>query len=401
MVSAEPKSTSLICCADLKDFLDDSFKNGQLHDRPLTVGVEQEFFIESAGLPADLSQSPQFFEALRAAGWTGPTAGPPEALELRPPYSPGSVIKYEHFPYLLEVAFDYFSNLHGLAAVVEQVFGDLERAGRACHIDVRHRPFCSVSADHPLTLTPSARSRPLLAYRESLLRARGRTVPLELLNFSAVIAATQIHVGGIDWWSEPAIVERLYSFEPDLQSFAYRNWRSDDGQMGNPVCQRWQGYKALLGEYPLLGFPNLREWSKESWIAALLESPSLEIAVGEPLTFLKQVRDLQIIRPRLFGTLEFRADPAQDSPRSILVLAALRLAIAIAAVNGERVSGTMQQHRARWWRAADDRSSALQDVDGLRSILRQAGTWLEQRGLGEERYLAGLTDAPVVAQLEG
>jgi hypothetical protein len=384
---------------DLEAFLDSSFEPGRLHYRPLTVGVEHEFFIERAGLPVKPSQSLQFFDALRAIGWTGPRAVPQESMELHPSFSPRTVIKYEHYPYLVEVAFDYFSNLHELAEVVEQVFCDLDRAGSGSNIDVCHRPFCSVAGDHPSTLAISDRARSLLDYREALLSAHGRTVPLELLNFSAVIAATQIHVGGIDWWSETGTIERLYSFEPDILALAYRNCYLQDVAV-NPICRRWRGYRAVLGNLPLVGFPDLRGWCRESWIDALLCSPCLESPISEPGEFLQQVRDLQIIRPRLFGTLEFRADPAQNSARSILALAALRLAVSIAAASGIQVPGSMSEHRTRWWSMADDKATIPEKIDGLGTPLRQAGSWLSQRGMGEERYLTTLLDALAIAKVE-
>ena len=64
------------------------------------------------------------------------------------------------------------------------------------------------------------------------------------------------------------------------------------------------------------------------------------------------MRDLQIIRPKIFGTLEFRADPSQPKVSDILALVSLRLGVAKSVVDGAKVKKAFSMERMKWWELA-------------------------------------------------
>ncbi len=167
---------------------------------PWTIGIEHEFFLESDGFPAPQKQSQSMFEGLLDRGWKEQTRedfGQGDILAaVTPPYCPQTVLKYEHHPYLLEVAFHFDSSLERLEELVAAVFRDIDDIAAAVGVDICHRPFCSVEADHPLTMGQSPMSLALRDYRQRLLESQGKVGRPALLNFSSVIAATQIHIGG-------------------------------------------------------------------------------------------------------------------------------------------------------------------------------------------------------------
>ncbi len=156
--------------------------------------------------------------------------------------------------------------------------------------------------------------------------------------------------------------------------------------------RRWHGYRDMLEGFPLVQFQSLDRWDRGTWISSLLRSPCIGDQKGAPWQFMGDVRDLQIIRPRTFGTLEFRADPAQGSVSAILAIAALRLACCAAAVAGQSRPGSFRRHCRDWWNRINNQLSQSRSQEPVQ-LLSSAHGWLEARGFGEERYLAPLRAA--------
>jgi hypothetical protein len=357
-----------------------------------TVGIEHEFFIEKDGLPASSTIAHELFETLIGRGWQvrrlSHYDGTAVPICIVPPGHTKTVLKYEHYPNLIEIAFDWRENLYQLNDLVLDVMKQVTAGCREVGLDLRMSPFCCVGADHPATWRTSHLAESLRSYRHDLLLQQGRHPTPKLLNFSAVIASTQVHVGGLAWWTKPQIIAALYSYETTILGLSYLLTNSQ-GTPEDSVVRRWKGYRDVLEGIPLVGFPQLEQWNKTGWLDALRRSPNILFDGQNPADFLEAVRDLQIIRPRTYGTLEFRADPAQGSVAAIMAMAALRLACAIGATKGAQLAGNFAQHREDWWSHAIGQRPSLPYEAGIR-LLDQAAEWLGLRRKGEQDLLAPL-----------
>jgi hypothetical protein len=229
---------------------------------------------------------------------------------------------------------------------------------------------------------------------------------MPFINYAAVIAATQTHVGGTQWWKTKKFISNLYSFEPEILLISSSKSHSS----------RWAGYSAVFRGMPLVGFPDLPSWSMESWTKALFHSPlagpeeaswsGRTLADGtefpfklEPSpwdAFLKSVRDMQIIRPKIFGTLEFRADPAQRDADNILAMAALRLGLCAYLIANPVDNSTSLPHlRREWWSTAMNEIPAAQHYSSALSTIKCSQIGLSRRALNEEKFLRPILDRAI------
>ena len=359
-------------------------------DSELTVGVEHEMFLNVGERPCSHDESQNLFKALTRTGWQVTSIEDfgfgPDIASLTPAYDSHTYLKYEQHPYLIELAFDFRSNLFDLETLIIQVLTDLNVAARSIGLSISASPFCCVSPDHPATRSEAALQKSLRAYRRELLEKQGRPVDPTLDNFSAVIAATQVQVGGLEWWTDHRLINALYSYEVPLLGASYLCCALNE-PAENAAARRWSGYAETLRGLPLVGFPNLDQWTNSSWIDALIRTPTINrIAIERPEDFFVSVRDLQIIRPRVFGTLEFRGDPAQASVEGILAMAAIRLGCRIGARHGYYLPGSFQAHRTNWWHHVSGESIVLPYADAA-GLVERAISWLQARAKGEEKFL--------------
>jgi len=378
----------------------------------LTIGVEHEFFLADKNeLPCSHEQSQSFFELLaKEMGWHIQEATKCELGNIITRVSKNNsngrftAIKYDHHPHLLEVAFEYHSNLHDLFEHVAHIFDVLNTTAERLGLTVLHQPFTHVSAVDPRVISPLKAFEDLRHYRSILLMNRYGSIDHEAANYAATIAATQTHIGGIEWWNQSDLMNELYKLETDILALSYYGLSNNPDKLHEMIVKRWSGYHKVFAGQPLVGFPDITEWSLDSWIRALIQSPlagttkdiwaGSNLAVsnnvfGSDLTaFFKTVRDLQIIRPRFFGTLEFRNDPAQPTPERVVASAALRLASCVGVLLGFRSDSLFSNARTKWWDAVLTGSCEFN-----REHLNRAACWLEQRGLSEEKYLEPLFNA--------
>lgn len=304
----------------------------------ITFGVEHEFFLTTPdGNPCNHLQSQRFFrvfveqnvawelqvEKLRGTQLV-------ERALFGDEWS-GAQLKYEYDPHLLEISTPIMTSLTTLLAFFQEIWSATEVAAKSCGLQVTHSPALEgVDMLQQAERTRRPDTAMLLAYRKKLVANNGE--PAKLAGFPAVVAATQVHVGGINWGSNEAVVEALYSQLDKLEEVFYEPF--DDKSSVRDLRQR--GYCSVFRGFPLVGTPPFRPWNFRGWIDALLNSPlagTNEAWAGKTVTdiggppnndwqlFVERVRDLQWIRPRLFGTLEFRGAPAQPSPDSIVQLA--------------------------------------------------------------------------------
>jgi len=316
-----------------------------------------------------------------------------------------TAVKYDHHPHLFEVAFAYGNDLHALAQIIESVWNDILASAAAVGLQVRSEPLLNISPLAPEVTSALAAFRELRHYRGELLKSRNPASRSDgALNYAAVIAATQIHIGGSGWWRNPALVPALYRLEPEFLALTPSGASDHPDSRAVLLKKRWSGFLEVFRGYPLAGFPELKNWTLEGWSQALLDSPlcggpsdawagrtarEFPDVLEQGLdSFIHKVRDLQIIRPKLYGTLEFRADPARSDPAGILRLAALRLGATAALLqDSEGISGadggTLEEERRRWFEGV--RIGVISH--GPDRILELAGAGLRKRAKGEEVFL--------------
>ncbi len=373
----------------------------------LTIGLEHEFFLcNKSGGPTTHEQSQLFLKELsNQPGWRIREKSKDEEHLLRvsrdEDHGRFTAVKYDHHPHLMEVAFGYKADLHELREQVSTGFAILDHAAGKADVRVKHAPFLDISASDPRVTSPLKPFQDLRNYRRRLFQIRGERENAELENYAAIIAATQTHIGGTGWLFKPELISRLYRLEPEAHLYAARGVVSTDKEITSLLARRWYGYRQVFLGYPLIGFPDLEDWTLETWTAALLEMPlsggpenhwagySAKQLGGIPFQsfddFLTRVRDLQIIRPRIFGTLEFRADAAQPTPDRIVAIAALRLANCIGIMQGHQPSTSFAAARAKW-----EQSLSLGGALPTRDFLNRAKHWLSLRNLNEETLVEPL-----------
>jgi hypothetical protein len=207
-----------------------------------------------------------------------------------------------------------------------------------------------------------------------------------------------VHIGNTQWWERPYLVEWLYAREPEILTFYADSSGADTFLKNQALFKRWEGYADVFAGYPLVGYPRMERWNMDSWIKALFESPlaagpekewagkSLSELEVNPFSdwgdFFDSVRDLQIIRPKLFGTLEFRADPTQSDLAGVLNSAALRLGLCAYGISHSGLKSNFCDSQTLWWDIVR-RSKPAE----IKSALTLAEQGLQMRGKGEETYL--------------
>lgn len=356
----------------------------------LTIGLELEaFLLDRNGRPVDQSMSQNLFH--RLAGQQRWTPDPFESLagsDIRPSVrrdernGGATVIKYDHAPHLIEIATGPHDSLNELATALTSAFASVKGCADEIGIQLSLQPHLK----GPLPESPWPLFHRLRQTRRIARDAVGLPRSRRAENYAAGIAAVQLHVGGLHWGTRPEWISRLYAFEPELL-----------GQLsGSPVARavglqrRWRAYREAFPGNPLIGFPDMPAWSLENWAEALGNTPLLVADRGEEGSFDWQdfrfrVRDLQIIRPRAFGTVEFRADPLQPTLGSNLRMAALRLGLSASLFEEHEPIMSFRNARTAWWSAV---LGELPINDGT-SIVQLAEAGLAARGKNEEVLLHG------------
>jgi hypothetical protein len=396
----------------LTEFLQDSscraLKNSSANGP--TVGVEQEAFVfrNLDGKPATLIDTQRLFENLsHIKGWRifSKEDRYSQSIITRVSYEHQNnrytSAKYEFPPHFIEIAFTYFNNLQDLDEEIHNRWADLEQAAKASGLSVQLTPFIS-----PPDLDLAAQELvdpklPMLAEtRRRFFIDRGESVDLEIVDFPSFMASTQTQVGISNWWENKKFMHRLYAIESIMLPLL--------NQRPNDVRKRQSFYEKVFQGIELIGFPEFRNWTYENWVSAICNSPLIKVAGNKDISFrtafeadekkdfkkiLPFVRDLQIIRPKSIGTLEFRADPAVTHVDQIIKVAALRFASALYAhENNTEVpneSKSFLENRSTW--VEQIRSFQWSDANILKAktLYNELIEVLKNRNKGEEKYLTG------------
>lgn len=380
--------------------------------RDLSIGLEHEFFLlDDDGLPATHEESQEIFRRFaEEPGWHIHDSSPSELGEMinrvSLDHAPGryTALKYDHHPHLLEIAFSYYSTLHELHERIQRTFEILSRVSSKSGVVAAHVPMIGLRPDDQRLQSSLQDFVNLRHYRALILKNRSDVKRPEYFNYAAVIAATQTHIGGTGWWDRPGYLSALYSLEPDMLGWSLSALQGRHNPGHEILKKRWEGYSEVFSGFPLVGFPEMTDCKITDWAHALLNSPLYggpkDYWAGKTAwqlnenpypswdQFWKSVRDLQIIRPKLYGTLEFRADPAQPDPESIIRIAAIRLGICSYLLSKNSLSEAdlylrqMSDARTSWWQSVT--SGYVQISDHVLDIAAQG---LRLRGLKEESLL--------------
>ena len=377
----------------------------------LTIGLEVEFFlVSSCNELATLAESSAFISELAShRGWSLTS----DLSHIELPVSAASrelgegrytKLKFEYPPHLLEVAFSYYHDLNRLYDEIRIVQDDLNFAANSIGLKVEIVPFGDPekAINVPIATEKIAQlNRSRIDYSRNL----GIFVEPEVAFFPSYMAGTQIHLGGLNWWDNESVISKLYYFESWFPLVGAFLSCSDPVNAVFLARKRARLYQTCFPEMKLVAFPNLDEWTLNNWLLALLDSPPISITKAincqrspygraddaKPMSLIyKTFRDLQYIRPRYFGTIEFRADPAIPDAANLACLGAWRLAQACIARSSSisaNLSGFGEMRRI--W---EDNSSVplVVPCENSALLIQRAIDALKSRSLGEEKLLRPL-----------
>lgn len=385
-----------------------NFKSMSKFPNQLTTGVEVEFFaFDNSGKPATIEHTQKFIkEIINIYGWSPSTDRSQADIETSSAsreLSNGrySKLKYEYPPHLMEVAFTFFPNLNDLYREIKTVWIDLQTAASIAGITLKFDPF--ISPDLVLDISNnSTKTDHLNASREIYLRNQNKPFSKSDLLFTAYTAGTQIQLGGLDWFNNPNLVHSLYDLESQNPLYGNTLAAGDIVVGQNNLHRRVEIYKKCFPNMSLVGFPDLSEWTIDTWVESLLRGP---LGYGAPKSLqgfsyleispenrppiaevIAALRDQQFIKPRVLGTIEFRADPSLNSPEKLIALAAWRLGQAILAINS--ADSTLPDFRELGKKWQQNRTHCTESAAKSASIaVDRAIKALAARGKGEEVFL--------------
>lgn len=324
----------------------------------LTVGVEQEFFLWNAaqGRCIDPGETAAFVAQMaRLPGWTPAGTARDCGEQLRYPVDGRRyhALKVEHAPHLLEVATAPTDSVDELQHWLTTLFDSLDHAADAVGLRVLHVPSIAPESVPSSALVPTSPHPAQVAASRARLATEAGLAGDPL--FTAYLAATQVSIGGFDWWSDSAVLEHLYSREIAIQRRIAAHAHRDDSAAVACLQMRADFYvRVFRGMEPLL-FPRFSTSWLQAWAAAIVGQDqrywSTEPAVVTDDQDVWAVwalrRDLQFIRPRPFGPLEFRGDPALPDVDAILFAVRERLAAVRESVQGAKDRGPADVRAAR------------------------------------------------------
>ncbi|MBL7715168.1 MAG: hypothetical protein JNL01_06835 [Bdellovibrionales bacterium] len=349
--------------------------------RDFTVGVEHEFFLfTKKSKLASLAQSQAFLSALaQMPGWSVRGSGVEVGIE-RVSYQSVAgryvAVKYEYAPHLMEVAFSYHESLLELQKEVTWVCSAMSKA--ADSVGLKMCNFDSIEGLVPQTLI----NLPLTSSGQALQKTRERlfrqsTVKVgepgaDVTKFPAFTAATQVHIGGLGREEIEDVVNTLYSYELEISCLvAFASY--DFAYSMESLRRRWLRYYQVFSSLPLLGIPKVQNWTVQGWVDSLLSCPTLEGTQTTLDALISKAKDLQFIRPKAFGTIEFRASGAAKDGDGIVRVAEIRLALVKLARAKKLPSKDLSGQRERWLRfverGLDLRLMDFDFVDEMLSIL--------------------------------
>jgi hypothetical protein len=386
--------------------LENSMKS---NSQTVKMGIELEFFLmHKNGKTVGMNESQEFMLSVsRLPGWKLFAESGMEGRTSKVSFEVLGIgyhsLKYEHPPHMLEIAFAPYGNLHELYESILKVWADFGEAAAQVGIDLvfKHKIEAPELNWNEISKF-SSKYVALAVTREKAVSPSQKNE--QWVHFTTYTAATQFHIGGTRWWKEDGkFVERLYRAELLASINAFELLGVKPNAIKDSFFNRWSGYFRVFRELALVGFPKFDHWSIQKWVENFcksslvmvesdpffgkdLESIADVLSDGELNRAIQTVRDLQIVRPKLFGTLEFRADPALPTPETIIRQAALRFGIYHHCLNSksEPLAGVSFTEIGNRWREGLNAKGLEAELETLREDAFRA---LLVRGLGEEGLL--------------
>lgn len=304
---------------------------GLVRSNRLTIGVEIEFFLETAsgGLP-DYAQAAEFFQVLGSfPGWSRSVDAAHNELLVNAasrelPGKRYTKVKFEYPPHMLEIAFAFFDDLNALSEEIKQTMDGVMLAASRVGLVGRFTPF----QDKVLkSKTPelTVKIRKLNLARRNYLESFGSKPAETLVMFPSYMAGSQIHVGGLQWWDDEQYIRDLYYMESCVPLYGASLTAGGDGDAAAIYGRRTQLYQQCFPHFRLTTFPSIPQWSMDNWVRELVASPlgngvpeevlgrPYRDVVTSPVLTLEQAvhafRDLQYVRPGCSGLWSFEPIP--------------------------------------------------------------------------------------------
>jgi hypothetical protein len=360
----------------LDSYLLEKFRASCAHPGKLSVGVEHEFFVVNLnGTPANLDLTQNFLRRLsEIEGWRIFKSEYNHELRhdviLRVSKDGDkkgfTAVKYEYPPSLLEIASNYYFNVDDLKRDLYETWDAIHSAAEKSGCRILSVPFLrDAKKNKDVALLIDPKFKDLSESRRACFLQRNEVVDEEIVDFTCYSASTQVHIGGIEWWKTSDFFDSLYRAEEKLAHCPYRiaGWSALESQLHSRT--RWDQYRRVFKGFSLLGFPDLKTWTFSEWREAIMRAPLVINPNGKsPVcledlewdkdtidVYISKIRDLQIIKPKLIGTIEFRADPAMPGIDEIYNLSLLRLLICqtILSLPPAKNIETFSEARDFWW----------------------------------------------------
>lgn len=365
------------------------------------IGIEIEFFLRdiSSGALANLDCTQLFLtELANLKSWkvfqTNPQTGKILKVSKELEGSRYQSVKYEHPPHLMEVAIAYEHDLFRLRDSVVETLDKICIAAATAGLRV------SISSKSEIpklmwneVLAIDSKYKVLSDSRRIIFSKCAKQKPDDRIDFPQYVAATQYHLGGIRWWKDrPNLFDSIYKAEFLISGDAYTGDRQ-------AFLDRWNLYKYVFRGLPLVGYPQFSTWTFDSWVQSLGRMPFTDNTYVEFYDLVKNqtdaqlfqnllnVRDLQLVKPKWIGTIEYRSDPATDDLQKIMKQAASRLGVYSA--SDTQLTGLPFSHLPlselsdQWW-SGSHVSAFSKERDVLKEIISSS---LKSRGYKEEKFL--------------
>lgn len=354
----------------------------------ISIGLELEFFLMKNGNPVNLTESQTFMAALcdKISLSKLNTSIEEEELEgkkciskVKFPTTKTSwaYVCYEYPPHLMEISFSYHFNLTPLESEVAFLMETVTSTARSVGLEAEFAPILSKEQLKSVVAIDNELHRQLRTSRIQLLADGPYASETHLADFPSYLAAFHVHVGGYEWWKDEKLIENIYRLEPYVMLEA----------KGISYKERWDHYLKVFHSFPLVGFPATPSWSLAWWITQLfVTSYQRQKEKLKNIFGLNKLRDLQLIRPRAIGTIEFRGDAAQGTTDDMMRLAALRLGQYLLAMRGLPPTVLPYASARELWLEQMEAGRYL-DETARDEILKLIEIELRRRGLGEEKYL--------------
>jgi len=335
---------------------------GTSRPEDLTIGVEQEFFLcDWSGKAASHEQSQRFLGSFQSDFRAILTKENDSGIGRHVAFADVLFgeervrFKYDHHPHLMEIELPPVKTVKRMTELLASTMDAAVRQAEQIDLVAWFQPFLSEPVDHAAIMCEHSLCVALRNYRKQINANRPEVLANPaVMNFSATIAATHFHLGGIGWEQLETLMNGLYCLEPEMTALS---WQAVSECPSDGVQKRWKGYQKCLGHLPLVAFPDLPQWTLNDWFAALCRMPLADtpdnhrggkIDQNDPLSWFRAKRDVSLIKPRHYGTIEFRVDPCQPTAGAVAKLCTARLAVVMEILGGRVPARSFREARNIW-----------------------------------------------------